>query len=144
MSSERNIDPISLLILFISILAVILEIIGDFAGFYLGGINYRYSCLTCEYSTIGDYIMQILTIILLIIQFIIVLNEILPDQFISKDLTNYGMYLAITTWIFAIIGIASFGIAYGAYEWWPELGFYSLLIGGVLNTLFFYLKQKNK
>ncbi len=144
MSEERNIDPFSLMILVLSIIAIITEIIGPFAGFYLGGSNYRYSCLDCEYSTPVDLILQYLILILFAIQIIIALNELLPNKFIPKDITKYGMHLAILTWIFAIIGLASFGITYGGYEWWPELGFYSTVVGGVLNTILFFLYQKNK
>ena len=143
MSEERNIDVFSALILIFSILAIILEIIGPFAYFYLGGGNYRYSCLDCEYSTGLDYTMQILAIILLVIQIIIALNELVPNKFIKMDVTKYGMVLAILTLLFAIIGIASFGIVYAFYEWWPDLGFYALLIGGLINTILFFLKQRN-
>ena len=143
MSTQKNIDPFSTLILFISILAIILEIIGPFAGFYLGSGYYRYSCFDCEYSTVGDYILQILSLIIFIIQFIIVLNDLMPTKFIKRNLIKYGILLSIITIVFAIAGLASFGIAYSAYEWWPELGFYAIIIGGLLNTIFFYLKQKN-
>ncbi len=144
MSEERNIDPFSLLILVLSIIAIITEIIGPFASFFLGGYSYRYSCLNCEYSTPVDFILQYLILILFVIQIIIALNELLPNKFIPLDVTKYGMYLAILTWIFAIIGLASFGITYGVYEWWPELGFYGTVVGGVLNTILFFLYQKNK
>ncbi|MBY9008749.1 MAG: hypothetical protein KGD74_02650, partial [Candidatus Lokiarchaeota archaeon] len=137
MSEERKIDPFSLLILVLSIIAIIMEIIGPFAVFWLGGSEYRYSCLDCEYSTPVDYILQILILILFVIQIIIALNELLPNKFIPKDITKYGMYLAILTWIFAIIGLASFGITNSAYEWWPELGFYGAVVGGLLNTILF-------
>jgi len=144
MSEERNIDPFSLLILVLSIIAIITEIIGPFAAFFLGGYSNRYSCLDCEYSTPVDYILQFLILILFVIQIIIALNELLPNKFIPKDVTKYGMYLAILTWIFAIIGLASFGITYSSFEWWPELGFYGTVVGGVLNTILFFLQQRNK
>ena len=111
---------------------------------YLGGGYYnRYSCLDCEYSTAGDYTLQILSIIVFIIIIIIALNDLLPNKFITKDLTKFGFLLSIITIIFAIAGLTSFGIAYAEYEWWPELGFYAITIGGILNTIFFYLKQRN-
>ena len=144
MSSQRNVNPFSILILFISILAIILEIIGPFAGLYLGGGYYnRYSCLDCEYSTVGDYIFQILSIIIFIIIVIIALNDLLPKKFITRDLTKIGFLLSLITIIFAVAGLSSFGIAYSEYDWWPEMGFYAIIIGGILNTIFFYLKQKN-
>jgi hypothetical protein len=143
MSSQRNVDPFSVLILFISLLAIILESVGDFAGLYIGGGHYRYSCLDCEYSTIGDLIFQILSIIVFIIIAIMALNNLLPNRFIAKDLTKVGFLLSIITIIFAIAGLTSFGIYYSAYEWWPEMGFYAIIIGGILNTIFFFLKQKN-
>ena len=146
MSEERNIDPFSLLILVLSIIAIITEIIGPFAGFYLTGYysGNRYSCLDCGYSTGVDLILQYLILILFVIQIIIALNELLPNKFIPMDVTKYGMYLAILTFIFAIIGLASFGITYGSYEWWPELGFYGIVVGGLLNTILFFLQQRNK
>jgi Na+-transporting NADH:ubiquinone oxidoreductase subunit NqrE len=144
MSEERNIDPFSLLILVLSIIAIITEIIGPFAGFYYSGYGNRFSCLYCEYYSFVDLILQYLILILFAIQIIIALNELLPNKFIPKDVTKYGMYLAILTWIFAIIGLASFGITYSSNEWWPELGFYGTVVGGVLNTILFFLYQKNK
>ena len=144
MSEERNIDPFSLLILVLSIIAIVTEIIGPFAGFFLGGYSYRYSCLDCGYSTTVDLILQYLIIILFVIQIIIALNELLPNKFIPMDVTKYGMYLAILTFIFAIIGLASFGIAYGSFEWWPELGFYGIVVGSLLNAILFFLQQRNK
>jgi len=53
------------------------------------------------------------------------------------------LLLSIIIIIFAIAGLASFGIVYAEYEWWPEMGFYAIIIGGILNTIFFFLKQKN-
>ncbi len=144
MSEERNIDPFSLLILVLSIIAIVTEIIGPFAGFYFGGSEYRWSCLDCEYSTGVDIILQYIILILLVFQIIIALNELVPNKFIPLDVNKYGMYLAIITWIFAIIGLASFGITYSGYEWWPELGFYGILVGGLLNTILFFLKERNK
>ena len=128
--------------MFISILATILEIVGPFAGTYTGAYYY-YSCLDCENSTAGDYTLQILSIIVFIIIIIIALNDLLPNRFISKDLTKFGFLLSIITIIFAIAGLTSFGIYYSALEWWPEMGFYAIIIGGILNTIFFFLKQKN-
>ena len=144
MSEERNIDPFSLLILVLSIIAIVTEIIGPFAGFYYSGYGNRFSCLDCEYSTGVDIILQYIILILLVFQIIIALNELVPNKFIPLDVNKYGMYLAILTWIFAIIGLASFGITYGAYEWWPGLGFYGTVVGGILNTILFFLYQKNK
>jgi Na+-transporting NADH:ubiquinone oxidoreductase subunit NqrE len=144
MSEVRNIDPFSLIILILSIIAIITEIIGPFASFFYGSYGYRYSCLDCEYSTPVDLILQYLILILFVIQIIITLNELLPNKFIPKDVTKYGMHLAILTWIFAIIGLASFGITYSSFEWWPELGFYGTVVGGVLNTILFFLQQRNK
>jgi hypothetical protein len=144
MSSERKVDLFSGLILILSIIALVMLIIGPFAGLYIGGGNYRYSCLDCGYSTIMDYISQIIIIILLILQIIIALNELLPKKFISKDLTVIGLSLALLTFIFSLVGLISFGIVYSEFEWWPEIGFYGSIVGGLLNTILFYLKKKNK
>ena len=144
MSEQRNIDPFSLMILVLSVIAIITEIIGPFAGFYYSGYGNRYSCLDCGYSTGVDLALQILVLILFVIQIVIALNELLPKKFIPMDVTKYGMYIAITSIAFAVIGLASFGITYSWYEWWPELGFYGLVIGGVLNTILFFLQQRNK
>ena len=144
MSEERNIDPFSILILVLSVIAIVTELIGPFAGFYLGGGYYRWSCLDCGYSTPLDYALQIIIIILFVIQIVIALNELLPKPFIPMDVTKFGIYLALLSWVFAIIGLASFGIAYMAFEWWPELGFYGMVVGGVLNTILFFLQQRNK
>lgn len=148
MSLERKIDPFAALILVISILGIILMLIGPYAGLYYE--NYysgnRYSCLLgCEYSTAGDIVAQVFILILLIIQIIIVANDLIPNKFIEKDLDKYGMLLAVVTILFAIIGIASFGAAYDAdYDWWLELGAYTGIIVGILNTILFFLKSKNR
>ena len=146
MSEERNIDPFWLLILVFSVISIVTELIGPFAGFYLTGYysGNRYSGLFWGYSTTVDLIFQILVLILFIIQLIIALNELLPNKFIPIDVTKYAMYIAITTTAFAIIGLASFGIAYSWYEWWPGLGFYGTLVGSILNTILFFLKERNK
>lgn len=144
MSSEKTINPFAVFILILSILGIVLLAPFDFAGFYLGANSYRWSCLTCEYATPVDLAAQILIIILLVIQIIISLNEVLPNRFIEKELDKIGMVLAGLTFLFAIIGIASFGAAYSEYEWWPELGFYSSVVAGVLNALLFFLKDRNK
>ncbi|MFX0056746.1 MAG: hypothetical protein ACFE85_10585 [Candidatus Hodarchaeota archaeon] len=144
MSSERNIDMFSGLVLILSVIALVMVIIGPFASSYIGGYTYYYSCLDCENSTILDYISQIFIIILLILQIIISLNNLLPNKFISKDTTKYGLILAGLTFIFTIIGLTSFGIAYIAYDWWPDIGFYGPIVAGLLNTILFYLKQRNQ
>lgn len=144
MSSERNIDMFSGLVLLLSFIALIMVIIGPFAYAWIGGNTYYYSCLDCENSTIGDYFSQIVIIILLILQIVISINEFLPNKFIKKDTTKYGLYLAGLTLIFTIIATTSFGIGYIAYDWWPDIGFYGPLVAGILNTLFFYFKLKNK
>jgi len=144
MSEERNIDIFSVLILILSIIAIVLVAIGPFAGFYYGGYGDRYSCLGCEYWTAGDLIAQIFILILFIIQVVIALNNLLPKKFISIDLTKYSLYIAITTFALAIIGLISFGTTHIGDEWWPELGFYGSVVGGFLNTILFFLKQKSK
>lgn len=144
MTEERKIDPFSIMILVLSVIAIVLEIIGPFAGLFLGGYSYRYSCLSCEYSTGLDYALQIIIIILFLIQIVIALNELLPNKFLPFDIAKYGMYIAITCIALTAIGLASFGITYAYYDWWPELGFYGLIVGGILNTVLFFLQQRNK
>jgi len=144
MSSERKVDPFAALILVLSIVGIILIATQYFASFYLGGGNYRYSCLDCEYSTDGDMAAQIMMIILLIIQIVVVLNDLLPKRFINKDLSIVGLALAGLTMLFAIVGIASFGAEYSDFEWWPETGFYGGIVAGLLNLILFFLKYKNR
>jgi hypothetical protein len=144
MSSERKIDPFIVIILIISVIALVMLLIGPFAGFYLGGYGNRYSCLGCEYWTPVDLTMQILLIFLLIFQMLISLNELLPKRIVAKDFIKLGFIFALLTWIVALIGLIAFGIAYWDSEWWPELGFYGTIVGGVLNMILFILKIKNK
>ena len=144
MSSERNIDTFAALILVISIVGIILLSAFAFAGFYLGGGNYRYSCFDCEYAGPIDLTAQIFILILLIVQIIIALNDLIPKRFIKQDLTKIGLILAGLTIVWVIIGIAGFGATYSEYEWWPETGFYGSIIAGLLNTVLFFLKFKNK
>jgi len=143
MSSERKVDPFAALILVISIIGIILMAAFEFAAFYLGAGNYRYSCLDCGYATPADLAAQIFVLILLLIQIIIALNDLLPKRFLEKDLDKIGMILAVLTIVFVIIGLGAFGIAYSEYEWWPETGFYGGIIAGVLNTVLFFLKDRN-
>ena len=144
MSEERKIDPFAVMIFVLSILGIVLLAPFDFAAFYLGGGNYRYSCLTCEYATAVDLVSQIFIIILLVIQIIVALNSLLPKSFIGKDLDKIGIVLAGLTFLFAVIGIGAFGAEYSNFEWWPELGFYSSVVAGLLNAILFFLKDRNK
>ena len=144
MSSERKVDPFAALILVLSIISIILIATQYFASFYLGGGYYRHSCLDCEYSTGADIAAQVMMIVLLIIQIVIVLNDLLPNRFVDKDLSVIGLGLAALTMLFAIIGIASFGAEYSDFEWWPETGFYGGIVGGLLNAILFFLKYRNK
>ena len=144
MSSERNIDPFAVIILVVSIVGIILLAALDFAGFYYPGYGNRFSCFDCEYWTPGDLAAQVIILILLILQIVIALNDILPKRFIEKDLDKMGMILACLTILFVIIGIASFGIYYSEYEWWPGTGFYGAIIAGILNLILFFLKDKNR
>lgn len=144
MSSERKIDPFAVLVLVISIIGIILLATQYFASLHLGGGNYRHSCLDCEYATGGDLAAQIIILILLIIQIFVALNDLLPKRIIDKDLDKWGMVLGGLTILWVIVGIAAFGIAYAVFEWWPDTGFYVSLIAGIINTLMFYLKFRNK
>ena len=83
-------------------------------------------------------------LILLITQVIVVLNDLVPKRFIKMDLDKLGIVLAFFTIIFAIIGLASFGAEYSEFEWWPSEGFYGGIIAGLLNTILFFLKSRNK
>lgn len=144
MSSERNIDPFAVIILVASLVGIILLAVFDFAALDLGGGTIRYSCLTCEYASGGDLVAQVFVLILLIIQIVIVLNDLLPKKFIEKDLDKYGMLLSVLTIVFVVIGIGAFGITYSNFEWWPETGFYGVIIAGLLNSILFFLKFKNR
>lgn len=144
MSSERKVDPFAALILVLSIVGIILIATQYFASFYLGGGYYRHSCLDCEYATGADLAAQVMMIVLFVIQIIIVLNDLLPNRFVDKDLSVIGLGLAALTMLFAIVGIASFGAEYSDFEWWPETGFYGGIVGGLLNAVLFFLKYKNK
>jgi len=132
------------LVLILSIIALVMLIIGPFAGTWQGGSIYWYSCLDCENSTIVDYTMQIFILILFILQIVIALNELLPNKFIPKDMTQFGLLSAFIIFGFSIIGLISFGVTYGYAEWWPDLGFYASVVAGLINTILFYLKNKNK
>ena len=140
MSSESKIDPFAALILVLSLIAIIVMAIFDFMGLYIGGGNYRYSCLDCEYATAGDLAMQILAIIFFVLQIIIALNDLLPKSFIKRDLSAIGLFLAALTIIVVIIGANIFIATYSEIETWPEIGFYFGLIGGIINGVLFFLK----
>jgi hypothetical protein len=142
MSEERKPDIFAAIILVLSIIGIILVATQYFASVYIG--VYRHSCLDCEYATAGDLAAQIIILILLIVQIIVAINDLLPKRFIQKDLTVYGLGLAALTILMTIVGIASFGAEYGAFNWWPETGFYGAIIAGILNTVLFYLKYRNR
>ena len=144
MSSERRIDPYSILILVISILGVLLILIGPFAGFYLPSFGNRYSCFDCEYTTTGDLIAQIMLLIFLVIQLVLAINNLLPTKFIKIETGKFEILVALLTIVFAIIGIAVFGTVYADFEWWPELGFYSGILTGILNLILVVLRIKLK
>lgn len=115
MSNERKIDPFAVIILVASIVGIILVATQYFASLWSGA--YYHSCLDCAYATAGDLAAQIIILILLIVQIIVALNDLLPKRFIQRDLTIYGMGLAGLTILMVIIGLASFGIVYEAFEW---------------------------
>lgn len=144
MSSERNVDVFAGLILVLSVIAIILLLTLDFAGFYLPSYGERYSCLGCEYYTPVDLAAQVIILILLILQIIIALNDLIPNRFIDKNLNQIGLILAGLTILFFIIGLSSFGIEYMDYDWWLMTGGYGVIIAGILNTILFFLKSKNK
>ena len=130
-------------ILGISIIGFFVVLTEWFAGFWLPFYaEERYSCLTCEYWTFIDLASQVLILLLIIGQFFVVLNDILPKQIIEKDLTLFGLLFAIGTIIFTVIGLIGFGVAYSEYEWWPEAGFYAGIITGLINGFLFALKLK--
>ena len=145
MSESRYVNPFSALILVVSLVGIILLLVTDFAGFYYTGYGNRYSCLTgCEYYSIGDLISQIFILIFLLIQIVIVIDDLLPNKFIAKDLTKFGIGFAALTMLFAIIGIASFGVEWGNYEWWPEAGFYGSIFSGLINIILFFLSSRRR
>jgi hypothetical protein len=143
MSSERNVDVFAALILVLSIIGIILLATQWFASLYTGA-NYWHSCLDCENATGGDLIAQILMIVFLIVQIVIAINDLVPNRFIKTDLDKIGLLLAGCTTFLAIIGLATFGIVYAQYEWWPDTGFYGGVIAGLINTILFFLKWRNK
>ncbi|MFX0081762.1 MAG: hypothetical protein ACFE94_08420 [Candidatus Hodarchaeota archaeon] len=144
MSSERKVDPFAALILVLSIIGIIFIAALDFAALDYNGGGTRWSCLSCEYATAGDLAAQVLMLILLIIQVVVVLNDLVPNRFIKMDLDKIGMGLAFLTFLLAIIGISSFGAEYSEFEWWPLESFYGSIIAGLLNTILFFLKDRNK
>ena len=85
-----------------------------------------------------------MVLILLIAQIIIALNDLLPNRFVKKNLDLYGVILSVLTIIFVIIGIGAFAAAYPQFDTWPETGFYGGIIAGIVNTLLFFLKYRNK
>lgn len=145
MSSEKNSTAMifGALILVLSMIGIILMATQYFASLYTGAY-YWHSCLDCENATGGDLFAQIVMLIFLILQIVIVINDLIPKRFIQKDLDKFGLLLAVCTVVLAIIGLTSFGIYYDAYEWWPDTGFYAGIIAGILNTVLFFLKFKNK
>lgn len=143
MSSERKVDPFAAIILLISIIGIILLATQYFMSFYLGGGSYRHSCLECGYATTLDLTAQIIVIILLVVQIILALNDLIPKSFIKKDLTSIGLFVAVLTVVWVLIGLISFGVTYMEYEWWPDTGFYAGIIAGIVNTVMFFLKYKN-
>jgi hypothetical protein len=145
MSEERKIDAFAIIILIISLVGLILLLVTDFAGVYVGA--YRYSCLIdCGYWTVTDFTMQIFMVILLIAQMVWSINELLPEKFLPfKNLNLIGLILATATSLFAVIGIGAFGIYYGllgGYNWWAETGFYGGFVAGIINAVFYFLRYK--
>ena len=145
MSTEKKADTFAALILVMSIIAIFLLAALDFGGFYHTGAGAnRYSCLTCEYSSTGDLIAQVVIIILLIIQIGLAINDLLPNKLIEKETDKYGLLLAVLTILFVIIGYASFIVTYDQFDAWPETGFYGTIIAGLVNSILFFLKYKNR
>ena len=128
----------------LSFIGLILLVTQSFAGFYLTGYGNRWSCFACDYTTAGDLAAQIIILIALIIQIIIALNDLAPKRFIDKDLEVIGLLLNVIIIIMVIAGYLAFMITYFEYDSWPATGFYAGIVVGILNTILFYLKYKNK
>jgi hypothetical protein len=148
MSSERKVDPFAIIIIIISLIGIILIAASYFAGFYLSGYGYRYSCLSgCGYTTGGDLAAQVFMILLLLAQIILAINELLPNKFFSfEKMDIIRLILSSSTILFALIGIGVFGITYGfigGFDWWPEAGFYGGFAAGIINSIFYILRFKN-
>lgn len=144
MSTERKVDPFAALVLVFSIIALILMLTQYFGALWYTGYGLRYSCLTCDYATTVDLAAQIVTILALIFQIIIALNDLVPKRFIEKDLTTIGLFCAVMSILMMIIGYTGFMLAYWEFDTWPEGGFYAGIIAGIINTIMFLLKYKNK
>lgn len=143
-SSQKidSFDPFSVSILVVSLIGLFLVTFMDFAGFYLTGYysGYRYSCLTCEYSTVVDSFAILVAIFLLLGQIVICLNDLLPNKFLPEAFSRFGLIFAVGTLFVTIIGGAAFAIAYSGFEWWFETGFYGALLAGLINSVLFFLK----
>lgn len=138
----------SLIILVLSLIGFVLVTFTPFAGLFLTGYysGYRYSCLTCAYSTAVDRAAIILAMLLLLGQLVISLNELWPDtilsQFLPANFSRWGIFLAVFTLIITLIGGAAFMATYNYYETWFEPGFYGGAIAGLLNSILFFLKDR--
>lgn len=148
MSDERKIDFFSAIILILSFIALIMLLIGPFGGLDVQGYSWNgYSCLYCfGYFTVVDYIMQILILILLILQIITSISNLLPKPFIPGVIatSKFGILSSSLIWIFAIIGLISFGVTYDYTYWWVDIGFYGPVVAGIINMILYILKYKNK
>jgi hypothetical protein len=153
MSEERKFDFFSAIVLILSFIALVMLLIGPFGGVYLSGYSWNgYSCLFCfGYSTILDYIMQVLILILLILQILMAINNLLPKPFIPEDSPTgflstsiFGIISSSLIWGFAIIGLISFGVTYDYTYWWMDIGFYGPVVAGLINMILYILKYLNK
>ena len=75
---------------------------------------------------------------------IVALNDLLPKRFIDIELSLVGMLLALVVIVAIVGGMLTFIAYYADYEAWPETGFYTGIIGGIVNIILFYLKYRNK
>ena len=156
MSSERKIDFFSAIILILSFIALVMLLIGPFGGLDVPGYSWNgFSCLYCfGYSGVVDYLMQVLILILLILPILTSINNLLPNPFIPEDsklgfitTSMFGILSSTLIWVFAIIGLISFGVMAGIViwtDWWMDIGFYGPIVAGIINMILYFLKYKNK
>jgi hypothetical protein len=152
MSEQRKIDFFSAIVLILSFIALVMLLIGPFGSLYTGYSWNGNSCLYCfGYSTVVDYIMQVLILILLILQIAMAINNLLPKSFIPEDspaaflrTSMFGIISSILIWSFAIIGLISFGVTYDYTDWWMDIGFYGPVVAGIINMILYILKHLNK
>ena len=127
--------------LILSVVAIILVIFTDWGGYYYGGYYYEEWGWVYLFTRAGFFLLSLCIAIFSFVAYISYLGLRTPER-LSDRLILYGLLGSIIIVIVNLFGLIIFGIMVSDSDWWMDAAFYASFIGGLLNSIFFYLIRK--